>query len=77
MHCMYERAKKKMIDMIKALQFVSLTTDTWTSRNNAGFIAVSAHGISDDWKLKEYIIAVQHIEVYCNAYTCHKPSPEV
>lgn len=63
MHCMYENAKENIIERIKGLQFVSLTTDTWTSKSNDGFIAVSAHGITENWELHESIIAVENIKV--------------
>lgn len=48
---------------VKDVPFHSITCDTWTSKANDGFTAISAHGIDKNWNLKDYIIAVAHIKV--------------
>ena len=40
---------------------VSLTTDFWISRGQHGYIGVTAHWISDDYKPKEAFLTFQHV----------------
>lgn len=63
MHTLYAEAKADVKKQVKELQFISITCDNWTSISNDGYTAVTAHGITDDWQLKEYTIAVQNIQV--------------
>jgi hypothetical protein len=37
-------------------QRVSLTTDTWTSKNSLNYMCVTAHFIDNEWKLQKAII---------------------
>lgn len=60
---MYANARDVMKQKIKEVTYYSITCDTWTSKSNDGFIAVTAHGIDEEWNLKDYIIEVAHIEV--------------
>ena len=60
---MYTNAKEVMKTKVQEVTFHSVTCDTWTSKANDGFTAVSAHGIDANWELKDYIIAVNHIQV--------------
>lgn len=62
MASMYATARGKMIELVKSLKHVSITCDTWTSKANDSYTAVSAHGITNDWELKDYIVAVANIE---------------
>ena len=41
--------------------FESLTTDFWISRGQHGYIGVTAHWISDDYKPKEAFLTLQHV----------------
>lgn len=63
MHSMYANAKEELSTKVHSLDFAALTCDTWTSKSNDGFIAVSVHGTNNDWELKEYILAVENIKV--------------
>lgn len=60
---MYANARETMKDKLKEIQYHSITCDTWSSKSNDGFTAISAHGIDENWHLKDYIIAVVHIKV--------------
>lgn len=60
---MYANAREVMKSKVKEVHYHSVTCDTWSSKTNDGFTAVSAHGIDDNWELKDYIIAVEHIKV--------------
>jgi hypothetical protein len=37
-------------------QRVSLTTDTWTTKNSLNYMCVTAHFIDNEWKLQKAII---------------------
>lgn len=63
MTTLYQSAKDDIKGRVKKLQFVSLTCDQWTSKTNDGYTAITAHGITDDWELKDYTIAVENIQV--------------
>lgn len=49
--------------MIKDIKSVSITTDCWTSCNNDGFIAVTAHFIDDNFQIKSILLEVSSCSV--------------
>ncbi len=42
--------------------YVALTQDAWTSPNHHGFLGITSHFITQDWKLMDVIIGMPHIE---------------
>ena len=40
---------------------VSLTLDLWTSRSRQGYLGVTCSFIDSKWKLKEFILTIEHI----------------
>ena len=51
-HELYEAEKKKKEDDLAATNYVALTVDHWTSVSNKNYLGVTAHLITDEWKLK-------------------------
>ncbi|XP_063931861.1 E3 SUMO-protein ligase ZBED1-like [Zophobas morio] len=52
----YEKCRQDMEEGILMIQNVSLTTDCWTSSNNDAFLAVTAHFINANFKLKSLLL---------------------
>lgn len=58
---MYVELKLKIMDMLKQVHTVSLTSDIWTcSHNNESFISFTCHWISDDMKQHHCVLNVRH-----------------
>jgi len=55
---MYQVEKQSMVNYIKKLSSrVAVTTDLWTTNHQRkGYMAVTAHFLDDDWKLKSFLI---------------------
>lgn len=55
---MYQEQKQSMVNYIKKLSSrVSVTTEMWTAdHQRKGYIAVTAHFLDDEWKLKSFLI---------------------
>ncbi|KAG2597453.1 hypothetical protein PVAP13_5KG230907 [Panicum virgatum] len=55
---MYQVQKQSMVNYIKKLSSrVVVTTDLWTANHQRkGYMAVTAHFLDDDWKLKIFLI---------------------
>lgn len=41
-------------------EYISLTTDTWTSMATQNYMAVTAHYISKDWQMKSVLLECYH-----------------
>ena len=50
------QVKADVKEGLKALHKVSVTCDMWTSRATEGYLTVTAHGISDDFKLINIVL---------------------
>ena len=55
---MYELQKENMVKYFRKLSSrVAVTTDLWTANHQKkGYMAVTAHFLDDDWKLKSFLI---------------------
>jgi hypothetical protein len=55
---MYQVQKQSMVNYIKKMSSrVAVTTDLWTANHQRkGYMAVTAHFLDDDWKLKSFLI---------------------
>lgn len=51
-----ENISLKIKSEIKDLEFVSLTTDLWTSLANDSYLSVTAHFINKEWQLNTYLL---------------------
>lgn len=52
----YEDVCAKMSVVLNGVEFVTLTTDMWTSSSTESFMAVTAHFVSNDWKLHSMLL---------------------
>jgi len=43
------------------VKYCALTTDSWTSRQTLGYIAVTYHWIDDLWKLCSFVLATKEM----------------
>ncbi|GFR84459.1 zinc finger BED domain-containing protein 4 [Elysia marginata] len=54
---LYKQEKARVKGLLDTSDSVSLTTDIWTSRRTQAFITVTAHFVSNDWKLHSVVLA--------------------
>ena len=52
----YKEEKQKVFDALQEATAVSLTTDIWSSRATQGYMTVTAHFISNEWKMKYHVL---------------------
>lgn len=57
----YESVKASITDSLSNIGCCSLTTDMWTGCHSRSYMAVTAHTISDDWKMKSFCLATREI----------------
>ncbi|KAL2906539.1 Zinc finger BED domain-containing protein RICESLEEPER 2 [Bienertia sinuspersici] len=53
---LYYSEKERLREMFQTCQRISVTTDTWTSIQRINYMCLTAHFISNDWKLHKKII---------------------
>lgn len=53
----YKSTKEALEASLSAIKYVALTTDIWTSRQTEGYITVTCHFVSDDWKFRSVVLA--------------------
>ena len=53
----YESVKASITDSLSNIGCCSLTTDMWTGYHSRSYMAVTAHTVSDDWKMKSFCLA--------------------
>lgn len=54
----FEEVHQKTREVLKNAKSVTITTDSWTSCNNDGFIGVTAHFIDNNFELKSILLEV-------------------
>ena len=60
---LYDEEKEHLKEYFKKSKVrVSLTTDCWTSIQNANYICLTTHWIDDDWTLQKLILNFRIIE---------------
>lgn len=59
---MYEQTVELVKKDLEDAEFIALTTDGWTSRAAVSFNTVTAHLISSDWKLKDFVLSTSAME---------------
>ena len=47
----FEDERDKVQELLRPIERVSLTTETWTTRNNVAILGITIHWIDDMWKL--------------------------
>ncbi|XP_044317154.1 E3 SUMO-protein ligase ZBED1-like [Drosophila rhopaloa] len=57
----YEKCKETLRGILNSVDHLALTTDLWTSRANEGYITITCHFISNNFKLESAILSTQHL----------------
>jgi hypothetical protein len=55
----HQNYNQKLLGGMKNLSF---TVDAWTSPNMKAFMAITAHGITSDWKMLDVLVAMPAVE---------------
>src|SRR4029434_10453225 len=69
-HELYEAEKKKKENYLAAKKHQALTGDHWTSVSNDNYLGVTAHLITDEWKLKSFTLTCMKTEELHFAEAC-------
>lgn len=59
----YKQCLLKARQQLVSVESVCLTTDTWTSENMDSFLAITAHFINDDFKLKSLLLECSELPI--------------
>ena len=59
---LYDEAKQELQQLLVSAEYVSLTTDLWTSRATMGFITVTCHFVTPDWQMKSAVLETLHVD---------------
>ena len=57
----YEGIKASVTDSLSNTGCCSMMTDMWTGCHSHSYMAVTAHTISDDWKMKSFCLTTREI----------------
>ena len=49
MEKLFEDERDKVRELLRPIERVSLTTDTWTTTNNVAILGITIHWIDDMW----------------------------
>ena len=58
---MFEDEREKVRELLRPIERVSLTTNTWTTRNNVAILRITIHWIDDMWRLQEKVLDVEEL----------------
>jgi hypothetical protein len=50
--------KRDLQNKLEGIKYLSYTVDAWTSSNAKAFMAITAHGITLDWKMIDVLVAM-------------------
>lgn len=53
---LYYDIKNKVKSKLDSVEHISLTTDTWTSRNGEGYMSLTAHFINEKWEMESCLL---------------------
>ena len=63
MEKLFEDERDKLRELLRLIERMSLTTDTWTTTNNVSILGITIHWIDDMWRLHEQVLAVEELGV--------------
>ncbi|POW02681.1 hypothetical protein PSTT_11575 [Puccinia striiformis] len=55
---LFQAHKNQLKKSLKAVKHLSFTLDAWTSPNQKPFMAITAHGITEDWKMLDVVVGM-------------------
>lgn len=64
----YADVKNRIANELQTIQYVALTFDCWTSNTLHPYIAITAHGINDNWELKTFCLSCTSMDIEHTAY---------
>ena len=63
MEKLFEDETDKVRELLRPIERVSLTTDTWTTKNNVAILGITIHWIDDMRRLHEQVLAIEELGV--------------
>ena len=58
---MYLSKRAELEEQLKTIEHCSITTDLWTSRATEGYITITAHFITNTWKMRSVVLKTVHV----------------
>lgn len=58
----YTSTRAEIYQAIQKCEAVSLTTDIWTSLQMEAYLTVTAHFITEDWRLESFVLETEKME---------------
>ncbi|KAM0850039.1 hypothetical protein ACQ4PT_053343 [Festuca glaucescens] len=58
----YKKEKEKLKIALQEVDYISLTTDLWTSNQTIAYMCVVAHYIDADWKMQTHVLAFMELD---------------
>jgi hypothetical protein len=58
----YKKAKEVLKLALKDVEYISLTTDLWTSNQTLSYMCVVAHYIDADWRMQTHVLAFMELD---------------
>ena len=62
---LYKEAVQKLSEELSRVEFVALTSDSWTCRNNRHYLTVTVHFVNFDMKLVSRVLVTVHMDESC------------
>jgi len=59
----YADVKMRIANELQTIQYVALTFDCWTSNTLQPYIAITAHGINENWELKTFCLSCTRLDI--------------
>ncbi|KAL4082422.1 hypothetical protein QTP88_021318 [Uroleucon formosanum] len=59
----YADVKMRIANELQTIQYVALTFDCWTSNTLHPYIAITAHGINENWELKTFCLSCTSLDI--------------
>lgn len=59
---LYREVRELLIKELQKVDFISITTDLWTSLANDSYIAVTCHFISSEWQMKSAVLKTSYMK---------------
>ena len=60
--CIFIAHRNHNTKILSTMKHISFTVDAWTSPNMKAFMAITAHGITPDWKILDLLIGMPAVE---------------
>ena len=63
MEKLFKDERDKVRELLRPIERVSLTIDTWTTSNNVAILGITIRWIDDMWRLHEQVLVVEELSV--------------